>query len=130
MLSAGNDINDVSTEARTADKLSFMNLEVDIIFYSSSEIIYLDANWPIFIKITLKIVILIPVHSEDIPYCLIIIVNASRVFLYMLLPLLIEACLLTKATSKGFPTKAPKAPLAIASSTFYTLFVSLFFVFK
>jgi hypothetical protein len=41
-----------------------------------------------------------------------------------------DACRLTNATSKGFPTIAPKAPLAVANKTFYSLDISLFWFLK
>lgn len=68
MLSAGKDIKAVNTEASVAERLSFINFEVAKNLSNSSEIIYLDANWPILIRTTLKIVIFIPVHKDNTPY--------------------------------------------------------------
>ncbi len=40
-----------------------------------------EANCPILIKITLIIVIFMPVHNDNMPYYLIIRLNAFKVFL-------------------------------------------------
>ena len=45
--------------------------------------------------------------------------NASNVCEYAFFPVVTVACLLIKATSKGFPTIAPNMPLAIDKSIFY-----------
>jgi hypothetical protein len=81
MLSAGSDIKDVNTEASVADKLSLNILEMLKYFYISSEIIYFDASCPMFIRITLNIVILIPVHSAKTPSSDMILLKASYVLL-------------------------------------------------
>ena len=91
-----------------------------------------------FIKITRKIVMFIPVHNDNTPYYAIIRLNASNVFLYWTCYFLllfsfvillrfkfIPACFLTNATSNGFPTKAPNTPLIVAIIIFYSLFIYL-----
>ncbi len=81
ILSAGREINDVNTDANVATKLSLYNFDIYKYLSTSSAIIYFDANWPMLINATLNIVILIPVHKAGTPYSIIILRNASKVFL-------------------------------------------------
>ena len=77
---------------------------------------------------TLTIVMLIPVQREASPSVRMIVLNASKVFLYVLRLFEIDAWRLMSATSKGFPTMAPKAPLTIEIDIFYSFVVFLLFL--
>ena len=82
-------------------------MEVD---FRVDEIRSWAASCPKFIRRTLKIVIRRPVHSPRMPSSWMILLNAEYVLLYCFLPVVTEACLLTRATSNGVPTIAPMNP--------------------
>lgn len=118
MLSAGKEMNAVITEDKIAEILSSIGDPAANKGRMSSVIISVPASWPTLISSTRSIVMSMPLHSFKKPSSFTILVKALNVLLYAFWPVVTEACLRMRATSKGLPTMAPNTPLNADMPTF------------
>lgn len=118
MLSAGKEMNAVITEDKIAEMFNSMGDPAENRGPISSVIISVPASWPTLMSSTRSIVISMPLHSFKNPSSFTILVKALNVLLYAFWPVVTEACLRIRATSKGLPTMAPNTPLKAEMPTF------------